>query len=74
MKMFNLKSEEIRPVYPQSLHVVRLSWLTLLCNIVRTSHLEPLQWHTGMVVPIFQKWDKWVHSNYRGIALLNLPC
>ena len=33
----------------------------------------PLDWQTGVVVPLFKKEDRRVCSNYRGITLLNLP-
>ena len=32
----------------------------------------PLDWQTGMVVPLFKKGDRRVCSNYRGITLLSL--
>ncbi|KAK3505944.1 hypothetical protein QTP70_018870, partial [Hemibagrus guttatus] len=33
----------------------------------------PLDWATGVVVPLFKKGDRRVCSNYRGITLLSLP-
>ena len=33
----------------------------------------PVDWQIGMVVPIFKKGDRRVHSNYQGITLLSLP-
>ncbi|TWW73592.1 R2DM Retrovirus-related Pol polyprotein from type II retrotransposable element [Takifugu flavidus] len=51
----------------------RLSWLTRLCNIAWTSGAVPLDWQTGVVVPLFKKGDRRVCSNYRGITLLSLP-
>ncbi|TWW69196.1 hypothetical protein D4764_18G0000020 [Takifugu flavidus] len=53
--------------------VVGLSWLTRLCNIAWTSGAVPLDWQTGVVVPLFKKGDRRVCSNYRGITLLSLP-
>ncbi|TWW80160.1 hypothetical protein D4764_10G0011900 [Takifugu flavidus] len=50
-----------------------LSWLTRLCNIAWTSGAVPLDWQTGVVVPLFKKGDRRVCSNYRGITLLSLP-
>ncbi|KAK3567642.1 hypothetical protein QTP86_020413, partial [Hemibagrus guttatus] len=65
--------DEIRPEYLKSLDVVGLSWLTRLCNIAWRSGTGPLDWATGVVVPLFKKGDRRVCSNYRGITLLSLP-
>ncbi|KAK3564144.1 hypothetical protein QTP86_008500 [Hemibagrus guttatus] len=65
--------DEIRPEYLKSLDVVGLSWLTCLCNIAWRSGTVPLDWATGVVVPLFKKGDRRVCSNYRGITLLSLP-
>ncbi|KAK3525208.1 hypothetical protein QTP86_023239 [Hemibagrus guttatus] len=65
--------DEIRPEYLKSLDVVGLSWLTCLCNVAWRSGTVPLDWATGVVVPLFKKGDRRVCSNYRGITLLSLP-
>ncbi|KAK3543034.1 hypothetical protein QTP70_008748 [Hemibagrus guttatus] len=65
--------DEIRPEYLKSLDVVGLSWLTHLCNIAWRSGTVPLDWATGVVIPLFKKGDRRVCSNYRGITLLSLP-
>ncbi|KAK3575512.1 hypothetical protein QTP86_028226 [Hemibagrus guttatus] len=65
--------DEICPEYLKSLDVVGLSWLTRLCNIAWWSGTVPLDWATGVVVPLFKKGDRRVCSNYRGITLLSLP-
>ncbi|KAK3568526.1 hypothetical protein QTP86_008620 [Hemibagrus guttatus] len=65
--------DEICPEYLKSLDVVGLSWLTRLCNIAWRSGTVPLDWTTGVVVPLFKKGDRRVCSNYRGITLLSLP-
>ncbi|KAK3557981.1 hypothetical protein QTP86_005631 [Hemibagrus guttatus] len=65
--------DEIHPEYLKSLDVVGLSWLTRLCNIAWRSGTVPLDWATGVVVPLFKKGDQRVCSNYRGITLLSLP-
>ncbi|KAK3540202.1 hypothetical protein QTP70_028393 [Hemibagrus guttatus] len=65
--------DEIHPEYLKSLDVVGLSWLTRLCNIAWRSGTVPLDWVTGVVVPLFKKGDRRVCSNYRGITLLSLP-
>ncbi|KAK3527289.1 hypothetical protein QTP86_018597 [Hemibagrus guttatus] len=65
--------DEIRLEYLKSLDVVGLSWLTRLCNIAWWSGTVPLDWATGVVVPLFKKGDRRVCSNYRGITLLSLP-
>ncbi len=56
--------DEIRPEYLKSLDVVGLSWLTRLCNIAWRSGTVPLDWQTGVVVPLFKKGDRRVCSNY----------
>ncbi|TWW81730.1 R2DM Retrovirus-related Pol polyprotein from type II retrotransposable element [Takifugu flavidus] len=66
-------ADEIRPEFLKALDVVGLSWLTRLCNIAWTSGAVPLDWQTGVVVPLFKKGDRRVCSNYRGITLLSLP-
>ncbi|KAK3533295.1 hypothetical protein QTP70_015170, partial [Hemibagrus guttatus] len=50
--------DEIRPEYLKSLDVVGLSWLTRLCNIAWRSGTVPLDWATGVVVPLFKKGDQ----------------
>ncbi|KAK3513103.1 hypothetical protein QTP70_001397 [Hemibagrus guttatus] len=65
--------DEIHPEYLKSLDVVGLSWLTRLCNIAWQSGTVPLDWATGVVVPLFKKGNRRVCSNYRGITLLSLP-
>ncbi|KAI3371827.1 hypothetical protein L3Q82_006681 [Scortum barcoo] len=57
--------DEIRPEYLKSLDVVGLSWLTRLCNIAWRLGTVPLEWQTGVVVPLFKKGDRRVCSNYR---------
>ncbi|KAK3530905.1 hypothetical protein QTP70_005451 [Hemibagrus guttatus] len=44
--------DEIRPEYLKSLDVVGLSWLTHLCNIAWRSGTVPLDWATGVVIPV----------------------
>ncbi|KAK3565554.1 hypothetical protein QTP86_011946 [Hemibagrus guttatus] len=65
--------DEICLEYLKSLDVVRLSWLTCLRNIAWWSGTVPLDWATGVVVPLFKKGDRRVCSKYRGITLLSLP-
>ncbi|KAK3517264.1 hypothetical protein QTP70_001756 [Hemibagrus guttatus] len=65
--------DKICPEYLNSLDVVGLSWLTHLFNIAWRSGTVPLDWVTGVVVPLFKKGDHRVCSNYRGITLLSLP-
>ncbi|KAK3558236.1 hypothetical protein QTP86_013969 [Hemibagrus guttatus] len=50
--------DEICPEYLMSLDVVGLSWLTRLCNIAWRSGTVPLDWATGVVVPLFKKGDR----------------
>ncbi|KAL7857954.1 hypothetical protein AOLI_G00180560 [Acnodon oligacanthus] len=75
-KLFSGKAlgvDEIRPEMLKALDIVGLSWLTHLCNIAWTSGTVPLDWQTGVVVPIFKKGDRRVCANYWGITLLSLP-
>ncbi|KAL3986594.1 KRAB domain-containing zinc finger protein [Sarotherodon galilaeus] len=65
--------DEGRPEILKALDVVGLSWLTRLYNVVWRSGAVPLDWQTGVVVPIFKKGDRRVCSNCRGITLLSLP-
>ncbi|KAK3548817.1 hypothetical protein QTP70_020700, partial [Hemibagrus guttatus] len=50
--------DEIHPEYLKSLDVVGLSWLTRLCNIAWWSGTVPLDWATGVVVPLFKEGDQ----------------
>ncbi|XP_054643965.1 uncharacterized protein LOC129188028 [Dunckerocampus dactyliophorus] len=65
--------DEFRPEFLKALDVAGLSWLTRLFNIVWKSGTVPLDWQTGVVVPLFKKGDRRVCSNYRGIKLLSPP-
>ena len=65
--------DEIRPEFLKVLDVVGSCWLTRLFNIAWTSGAVPLDWQTGVVVPLFKKGDRRVCSNYRGVTLLSLP-
>ena len=50
----------IHPEFLKALDVGGLSWLTRLCNITWTSGTVPLDWQTGLVVPLFTKGDRTV--------------
>ena len=65
--------DEIRPEMLKALDTVGLSWLTRLFSVAWGSGTVPMDWQTGVVVPIFKKGDRRVCSNYRGITLLSLP-
>ncbi|XP_054862758.1 golgi transport 1Ba isoform X1 [Amphiprion ocellaris] len=65
--------DEIRPEMLKALDIVGLSWLTCLYRVAWASGTVPVEWQTGVVVPIFKKGDRRVCSNYRGITLLSLP-
>ncbi|KAI3365242.1 hypothetical protein L3Q82_010334 [Scortum barcoo] len=69
--------DEICPGYLKALDVVGLSWLTRLCNIACGHRggavAVPLEWQTGVVVPIFKKGGQRVYYNCRRITLLSLP-
>ena len=55
--------DEICPELLKALDVVGLLWLTRLCNIAWSSGAVPLDWQTGVVVPL----------SYRGITFFSLP-
>lgn len=50
------------PEFLKALSIVGRSWFK-----------GPLDWQTGMVVPMFKKGDQRACSNYRRITLLCLP-
>lgn len=58
--------DEIHPESLKALDVWGLSWLTHFCNIAWTMGALPFKWQTGVVVPIFEKGDQKMCSNYRG--------
>uniref|UniRef100_A0A8C6P9E0 Reverse transcriptase domain-containing protein n=1 Tax=Nothobranchius furzeri TaxID=105023 RepID=A0A8C6P9E0_NOTFU len=64
--------DEICPEFLKALDVVGLCWLTRLCNMAWTSGAVPLDWQTGVVVPLFKKGGCRVCSSHRGITLLSL--
>ncbi|KAI3376413.1 hypothetical protein L3Q82_016428 [Scortum barcoo] len=57
----------------KSLDVVGLSWLTRLCNIAWRLGTVPLEWQTGVVVPLLKRGTGECVPTYRGITLLSLP-
>ena len=65
--------DEIRPEMLKALDIVGLSWLARLFSVAWASGTVPVEWQTGVVVPIFKKGDRRVCANYRGITLLSLP-
>ena len=46
-----------------ALVIVGLLWLAGLFNIAWKSVTVPVDWQTGMVVPIFKKGDRRMHFN-----------
>ncbi|MGH2507006.1 MAG: reverse transcriptase domain-containing protein [Ktedonobacteraceae bacterium] len=65
--------DEIRPEMLKALGGGGLRWLTRVFSVVWSTGRAPMDWQTGVVVPIFKKGDQRVCSNYRGITLLSLP-
>ncbi|KAI3375466.1 hypothetical protein L3Q82_003794 [Scortum barcoo] len=69
--------DDIRPEYLKSLDAVGLSWLTrsatLHCIAWRLLGTVPLEWQTGVVVPLFKKGTGECVPTYKGITLLSLP-
>lgn len=57
--------DKVHPEVLMALDVVRFR-LTCLCNVALRSGVVPLNWQTGVVVPIFKKGDLRVCSNYDG--------
>jgi len=47
--------DEIRPEMLKALNIVGLSWLTCLYNVTWESGTVPMDWQTGVVVPILKK-------------------
>ena len=48
-------------------------WLTRVCPVAWREGRVPVDWKTGIVVPIFKKGDRRECFNYRGTTLLSLP-
>jgi len=65
--------DEICPEMLKALDIFGMSWLTCIFSVAWRSGKVPVEWHTGVVVPISKKVDQRVCSNYRGITLLSLP-
>ena len=65
--------DEIRPVLLKSLSRHGILWLTRVCRVGWREGGAPVDWQTGIVVPIVKKGDRRECSNYRGITLLGLP-
>ena len=65
--------DEIHPKLRKPLDVIRVSWWTRLCNIAWSLGTVPLEWQTGVVIPLFKKGDQRVCSKYQGIAILSFP-
>ena len=65
--------DEIRPEMLKSLSRHGMIWLTRVCRVAWREGRAPVDWQTGIVVPIFKKGDRRECSNYRGITLLSLP-
>ena len=67
------KVDDISPEFLKALDLVGLFLLIHLYNIEWTSGAVPLDWQTGVVVPLFKKRDWRVCSSYTGITVLSLP-
>ena len=64
--------DEIRPELLKSFSRHCILWLTRVCRVAWREGRAPLDWQTGIVVPIFKKGDRRECSNYSGIILLSL--
>ena len=65
--------DEICPELVKVLDVVGLFWLIHLWNIAPSSWTVPLEWQTGVMVPLFKKGNERVCYNYQGITDVSLP-
>ena len=65
--------DEIHPEMLKALGGIGAAWLTRIFQVAWDSGEVPLDWTTGVIVPIFKKGDKSDCNNYRGITLLSLP-
>jgi hypothetical protein len=65
--------DEIRPEMLKALGSSGTIWLTRVIRVAWDSGKTPLDWQTGVVIPIFKKGDQRDCTNYRGISLLSLP-
>ena len=65
--------DEIRPEMLNALGGAGIDWLTRVFQVVWDSGEAPMDWQTGVIVPVFKKGDNKECTNYRGITLLSLP-
>ena len=65
--------DEILPELLKSRSRHGILWLTRVCRVAWREGRTPVDWQTGIVVPIIEKGDRRECSNYRGITLLSLP-
>ena len=65
--------DEIHPEMLKALDIVGLSLLVRLFSVAWRLGTVPVDWQTGVVVPIFKKGEQRVCSIYWGITLLSLP-
>jgi len=65
--------DELRPEMLKALGMAGIEWMTRLFNVAGREGRVPLDWQTGVVIPLFKKGDQRECSNYRGITLLSLP-
>ena len=67
--------DKIRSKMLKALNKLQLSWLIRLFNVAWRSGSTPMEWQTGVVVPIFKKgdWREGLQGNHRGTTLLSLP-
>ncbi len=65
--------DEIRPEMLKAMNQKGLEWLTRVFEVVWKTGKTPIDWQTGVVVPLHKKGDQKDCNNYRGITLLSLP-
>ena len=62
-------------IRPEMLKVLNggVSWLKRVCQVAWKLGKTPKGWQTGVIILIYNKDDRKVCANYRGIMLLSFP-
>ena len=65
--------DEIRPEMLKALTGEGILSLRRVRQVAWKYGKTPINWQTGVIIPIFKKGDRTQCTNYRGISLLSLP-